>query len=241
MRSRNGIILAILAVLAMLALWAVSDNKVANGQDDAMPQTQTRAMEPETSVPVTHDHIKSEVKNPVLLAQIPSDIVLGNSQAAVTMIEYASLSCSHCAHFHNTVLPDLTKRYVNTGKVKFIFRPFPLNEPALVASMVASCAGPEKYYTLLKALFAAQEQWAFNPGFKESLASIAGVGGIDRARFDACLQDKDKEMEILVSRKQGADELGVDSTPTFFINGKKITGDHSLDAISGLIDPMLAK
>lgn len=154
---------------------------------------------------------------------LPSDKVLGKASAPVTLIEYASLSCSHCANFHNDVLPTIQKEYIDTGKVRLIFRDFPLNAPALIGAQAAHCIGKAdsaKYYQTIKTLFAKQRDWALDERFKPKLAALVKPMGMDAKAFDACLADKDIETKVLQSRQNG-DKAGVASTPTFFVNGEK--------------------
>lgn len=168
----------------------------------------------------------------------PTDIVHGDAKAKVTIIEYASLTCSHCAAFNTHVLPELEKNYIDTGKVKLVQRPFPLNEPALRAAQLTYCVPKEQYTTFTKVLFTSQGQWAYEPDYRASLSKIAGVGGMSKEAFDACMENKDVETRVLASRKTGED-LKVDSTPTFFINGEKFAGGRTIAEFSKAIDPLL--
>lgn len=169
------------------------------------------------------------------------DHVLGKADAPVTIVEYASLSCPHCAAFHQTTLEQVKQKYIETGKVRFVFRDFPFNAPALRGSMVAHCAGKEKYYTFLKVLFDQQSQWAFHRDFLNILEKIARLGGMSAADFKACMENKTLEEKLITRMKEGAEVLGVKTTPTFFINGTQVEGHRSLDEFSAHIDPLLKK
>lgn len=164
---------------------------------------------------------------------------LGDPAARLTMIEYASLTCSHCATFHNTVLPDLRSRYIESGQVRLVFRDFPLDELALRAAQLARCAGPERYFRFLSALFAQQEQWAAASDPLASLKQLGRLGGLPEAEMDACLADKALEESILQSRLDAQQQFGVSSTPTFVINGQVYAGSRDADAFAALIDPLL--
>ena len=164
------------------------------------------------------------------------DIVLGKTEAPVTLIEYASLSCPHCAHFHQEILPELKKQYIETGKAKLYFRHFPLNAPALRAAQLVECADPGQREKFLDVLFELQAQWATGDDYQDKLKQIAGVGGIDSARFDACMNNKSLENRIVATRQKGTDEAKVDATPTLFINGVKFQGGPDIDAIGKAID-----
>ncbi len=175
--------------------------------------------------------------NPHVLAPRPTDIIYGDVNALVTIVEYMSMSCSHCAHFHQSTLPDLEKEFITTGKAKLIVRHFPLNEPAMRGSMVVECAGKNGLdpKSFIKVLLEMQNKWAFSEDYLKNLKQIALVGGIDSAAFDSCLADKPLEATILTSRKEGEEALKIDSTPFFFINGVKYEGDRTIEGFRAAI------
>lgn len=176
----------------------------------------TQAAEPTDEQPTLAD-----ASDPIFLAGA-NDIVIGDVNAPATIIDYSSLSCPHCAHFHLEVLPQLKKALLDSGKAKLAFRHFPLNEPALRASQLVECSGVMKREAMLKALFETQKNWAFSESFKNDLKIIAQQGGIDAAAFDSCLADKALEDAILQTRQEAATKAGVNSTPSFFVNGKPV-------------------
>jgi protein-disulfide isomerase len=157
------------------------------------------------------------------------DLALGNADAPITVVEYASMTCSHCAHFHNTVWPKLKEKYVDTGKVHFIFREFPLDDLARGASMLARCAGEGKTYPLIAALFAKQDQWAFVRQPLPELFKFAKQAGFTQESFDKCLTDQKLLDDITAIRTRAVEEFGVGATPTFFINGKKMLTAPSIE------------
>jgi protein-disulfide isomerase len=175
-----------------------------------------------------------------LLEISDKDIVLGDKNAPVTVIEYASLSCSHCASFHHTTFPELKANYADTGKIRFVLRDFPLNKPAVVASQVARCAPKEKFYDYVSALFAAQTQWLGKEAEKQ-LLGIARLGGMTKEEFDACLANKELEKSVMESRYHAAQVLQVRSTPTFFVEGIQYEGGKSYQFFSSAIDKLLAE
>ncbi len=185
----------------------------------AVPAAQASA--PPTAAPI----------DVALLAPKPNDIIIGDANAMVTIVEYSSLSCPHCAHFHKDVLPDLDKEFLSTGKAKLVIRHFPLNEPALKAAELVECSGNTggQRSNFEKVLFEMQAQWAFDDNYLKELKQIALVGGIDSAAFDSCLADKDLEARIVATRQEAGDKLGVNSTPTFFINGKRLESDFGIE------------
>lgn len=153
----------------------------------------------------------------------PDDMSLGNPKAKIEIIEYASLSCPHCGHFNDAVFPALKAKYIDTGKVRYTLKEM-LTEPANVAAagfLLARCAGPDKYFTVVDQVFRSQPRWT-QGNVKPILAEIGAANGVDAAHFDACLQNK-AEVDAVVGRAQrAAEQDGVNSTPTLFINGKKI-------------------
>jgi protein-disulfide isomerase len=175
------------------------------------------------------------------LAVQPGDRVLGKADAPITIIEYASLTCPHCAHFEVDVLPKLKEKWIDTGKAKLVLRDFPLDEPALRAAMVARCAPPERFYPLVDTFFAQQEQWATTREYRAALEKLAKLGGISNKEFAACITDKKLEDQVAQSRLTAAQQLGVDATPTFFINGKKFDGAPTLEAFDQALSGVAAK
>ncbi len=178
-----------------------------------------------------------------LLKQQEGDMVLGDAKAPVTIIEYSSLSCPHCADFSKNTLPELTKKYIDEGKVKLVHRDFPLNEPAYRASLLAHCAGEKdqkRYFNFTKVLFETQENWAFHKNFLERLSNIGKLGGISGDTFDKCMEDKKLGDKILGMKQAAVKELDVNATPTFYINGQKYESAHDVEAFSAAIDKLLA-
>ena len=146
------------------------------------------------------------------------DMALGDEKAPCTIIEYASMTCPHCAAFHMNTFPELKKRYIDTGKVRFIFREFPLDQLALAAFLLARCAGPEKYFPMIDTLFQLQKEWLVQKPLAPLLA-IAKQAGMSEQAFNECLQDQ-KLIDGIEDVRQRAMKLNVQSTPSFFINGK---------------------
>lgn len=185
-------------------------------------------------------------------APLATDYSLGKPNSPVTFIEYASLSCPHCAHFHSQVLPELKKRYIDTGKMIYILRQFPLNEPALKGAMLVDCvgsdSGAERYYTFVRVLFEAQDKWAMDTNFLTSLQSFAGVGGVGKPRFDACMNDSAREIKLLKIKQEASKDLKVTGTPSFYINGRKFDSNPTaenfiqyIDALPGVNTPAKAE
>lgn len=182
----------------------------------------------------------------VLAKATTNDIIMGNKDAPITFIEYASLSCPHCASFYSDGFAKLKAEYIDTNKVKFIYRDFPLNRPALTAAALALCqvndrnTDSEKYYDFIKALFKTQESWAFVENFNEKLETIAKLDGISTEKFNSCIKDIKLQQSILKARVDAAKILQIQSTPTFIINGEVINGYGGYEEIKMLIDKKLS-
>jgi protein-disulfide isomerase len=157
----------------------------------------------------------------------------------VTIIEYASMTCSHCAAFHKMTYPVLVSKYVDTGKARFVLREFPLDPLATAAFMLARCAGPDKRNALVDLLFQTQKDWAFTNNPIEALSSIVRQAGIGHDGFDACLKDQGLHEKINQTRERASEKFGVNATPTFFINGVKHSGEITPVDLDKLLDPLL--
>jgi protein-disulfide isomerase len=170
------------------------------------------------------------------------DLVLGKADAPVTIIEYASMTCPHCAHCHKTTYPALKTKYVDTGKVKFIFREFPLDDLAVAASMLARCAGKDnnsaRAMAMIDVLFSSQDKWAVRQPLPV-LQQISRQAGITEKAFDECLKDQKLYNDILAMRERGSKDYKVESTPTLFVNGKMVKGGVSIEELDKVIEPLL--
>ena len=171
------------------------------------------------------------------------DFVIGNEDAKITIIEYASLSCSHCADFHVNTLETLKKEYIDTGKVKMVFRDYPFNYPALLGSMVLRCI-PENYrYDYMNALFKLQPDWVNKENKKtiQELYKIMQSGGMTKEEYDACIYNTELENEILEGVMEAQNQFNIKSTPSFIINGKLIEGNKSIKEFRQIIDKILSQ
>jgi protein-disulfide isomerase len=150
------------------------------------------------------------------------DIVMGKEDAPYTIVEYASMTCPHCANFHLEVLPELKKKYIDTGVAKLILREFPFDNVAAAAFMLARCVDEAKYYDFVGVLFQNQEEWAFGSDPLPGLQKFAKQAGFTEARFNECLRDEKLLKHVEWVRNRGHSEFEVRATPTFFINGKRL-------------------
>jgi protein-disulfide isomerase len=164
------------------------------------------------------------------------EMTLGPDTAKVTVIEYASATCPHCAAFHNETFEALKKEYIDTGKIKFVFREFPHQDAALAAFMLARCAPKEKYFPLIDVFFATQPEWTQNP--LEGLNKIAQQAGFTKESFDSCMKNETVAKDILAVRSK-AEGFGVTGIPTFFVNGERFEGETTIEAFRAKIDPLL--
>ena len=172
---------------------------------------------------------------------LPDVSVLGPADAKVTVVEYGSMTCGHCANFATKVFPDFKTKYIDSGKVRFIFREFPLDDLAAAGSILARCAGPDKTFPMIETLYAKQADWAFSSGNPvPKLFDIAKQAGFTQETFDKCLKDQNLLNQITAARARASDVLGVSSTPTFFINGKRLQDVPTVAAFDKVIEPLLA-
>ncbi len=175
----------------------------------------------------------------LLEPQALPDMVLGDPAAPVTIVEYASMTCPHCATFHETTLPKLKEKYIDTGKVKLIFREFPFDPRAAAAFMLARCAPAEQYFPMIDVLFKQQASWSTPEDARTPLLQIAKLAGFTQEKFETCLKDQELLNKVRAVFDKGSKEYGVESTPTFFINGEKTSGTLSIEELSALIDKHL--
>ncbi len=192
--------------------------------------------------PPGHRAFAAETEEAAESPHLTGDIIEGAEDAPVTVIEYASMTCPHCANFHINTWPDLKERYVDTGKVKFIFRDFPFDGSALRASMLARCGGKDRHGAFIDVLFQQQNDWGTAKTISEldeRLGRVAKFGGIGEEAYQACMADKVLQTSIIEARLKGQNEFKIQSTPSFIINGKLHSGSMTIEAMAALIDPLL--
>lgn len=168
------------------------------------------------------------------------DMALGPANAPVTITEYASMTCPHCAAFNEQVFPKIKAEYIDSGKVRYVFREFPLDIKAAAGSMLARCIAkgdPNKYFAVTDMLFRQQNEWVKNT--TETLTRIGKQAGLSQQQVEDCLKDQSLLDKIVADQKYATEVLKVESTPTFFINGEKIKGDASFEAFAKVINPLL--
>ncbi len=170
-----------------------------------------------------------------------SDIAIGSADAKVTVVEYSSLTCPHCAAFQSKVFPGFKAKYIDTGKVRFITREFPLDNLAAAAAMLARCLAPEKSFDFVETMFATQDTWGGhnvqNP--KAMLFEIAKQAGFTEETFEKCLTDQALLDKLTALRTRASEKFQINSTPTFFVNGKRVSGNTNLVDFEKVIEPLL--
>ena len=234
MSQQNKIIAAVIAVLVMVSAAFIASR----------PAEDTSVAEVETAAPQA-DIVEVEAPQPARNAgalETPNpmgEIVLGRADAPVTIVEYSSLTCPHCGAFHRDTLPKLKKQYIDSGQVKIYFRPFPFDPYATAGAMLAQCVAPAAQVNFLDVLFKRQMQWIQSEKPMDELQKLARQAGLSESDFVVCLKDESKLESIRQMQSAAAEELGVRSTPTFFINGEKLEGNRGLDEFDKRIKPLL--
>lgn len=170
------------------------------------------------------------------------EISIGSPDAKVVAVEYASLTCGHCATFHNKVLPELKTKYIDTGKVRLIMRPFPLNNIDAAAMMLSRCVSPDKTLPMIDTFYHTQADWAFKEGNPvPRLFELAKQAGFTQESFDKCLTDQALLDKLTAMRTRASEKFGVSATPTFFINGKRLQAAPTMAEFDKVLEPLLPK
>jgi protein-disulfide isomerase len=254
-RLSSGVVLATLA----LVLAACSDEKkdaadamttgstatstASTGSTAAAPATQVaQAAAPAAPAGAAKELPKPDGEIEVSKLMAPGalpEMAIGKADAPVTIVEYMSMTCPHCAHFHNTSFEAIKQKYVESGKVRFVLREFPFDPRAAAAFMLARCAPEGQYFPMVSMLFKQQEQWAAAQNGRDALLQMSKLAGFSQESFEACLTNQKLLDDVNAVMQKGSKEFEVSSTPTFFINGKRYSGDMSVDTMSALIDPLL--
>ena len=217
-KSRQGLSAMLLAG-AVLMVGAPAYTGAAIAQETAAPQAQGTVDAEALMQP----------------GELP-DIVIGNPDAPVTIVEYASLTCSHCADFHANAYPTIKTEYLDTGVSKLIVREFPFDPRALAGFMLARCVPEERRTAMIDVLFDQQRQWAGAENASVELLAIARQAGMSQEQFTACLQDSDLQKKVMAVQQRGQSEFGVNATPTFFINGNRYAGAMSAEEMGAVIE-----
>lgn len=192
-----------------------------------------------SSLPAAGTAVAQTADDELLVPGPLGEMTLGNPSAPVTVIEYASMTCSHCAAFHETTFKPFKEKYIDTGKVYFIFREFPLDALASSAFMLARCLPEDRYFPFVDILFSQQSTWAFTNDPASALLNISKQAGFTRKTFEECLTNQEILDGVQWVKDRGSQEFAVRATPTFFINGTLKSGALSLESMEQEIEPLL--
>lgn len=251
--SRLATSLAVSLLVLTLAACSDSDEKAEApapaATETAAPATDTAAADVTKTSPETTASTEAVVEAPksdgdVDMAKVLEpgplkEMFIGKEDAPVTIVEYMSMTCPHCARFHAGTFHPLVEKYVDTGKVRFILREFPFDPRAAAAIMLARCAPEAQYFPMVDVLFTQQQIWATAEDARAALLQIARLAGFTQESFEACLTNQKLLDDVNSVRTKAADQFGVNSTPTFLINGKRYSGEMSIEQMSAIIDPLL--
>jgi len=225
------------------ALWLAASPALAQTTTPAPTSSPTPAVTPSPALsPPAAAVVAPPVMVPIdqLMAAGPlPDIVQGSPTAPITIIEYASMTCTHCAAFHELTWPELKTKYIDSGRAKFILREFPLDPLATAGFMLARCAGPEKRNLLIDQMFSQQKTWAFVDKPVEPLLAMVKTIGFTQTDFETCLKNQDLYEQVSQTRERAAEAFNIDSTPTFFVNGRKMTGELAIGDFDRVLDPLV--
>ena len=232
--SKQNQIIAAIAVLIVLAGIGFLISQPSEAPQVAETAINSNQQGEAPAVAAASDLGALETPNPL------GEIVLGSPDAPVTIVEYSSLTCPHCGAFHRDTLPKLTEKYVDKGLVKFHFRPFPFDPYATAGAMLAQCVTPAAQVNFLDVLFKRQQQWIQAENPMDELQRLAKQAGLSESDFVVCLKDQNRLDAVRQMQAAAAEELGVRSTPTFFINGEKLQGNQPLAEFENKLKPFLA-
>ncbi|MBO6719029.1 MAG: DsbA family protein [Rhizobiaceae bacterium] len=225
---RRNVLLSLIAVSASGALLAACGEEEAKAPDEAPPPAVGDAPPAQGSVDMAK----------LLEEGALPEKMLGDADAPVTIVEYASMTCPHCASFHAQTLPAIKERYIDTGKARLLFREFPFDPRAEAAFMLSRCS-EDSYFAMVDVLFKQQRSWAGVEDARSALLQISKLAGFSQESFEACLTNQQLLDDVRAVRARGASDFGVEATPTFFINGGKYSGALTVDQLSAIIESHL--
>jgi len=244
--TKKIIIPVIICLLVLLAAIGALQWKSSNADQDIKAETNvtSNATTIETSAIAINTETSATLKTEKVEWKATANagsLTIGAENAPVTITEFSSLSCPHCASFHSGALPDLKKDYVDSGKVKFVFRDFPLNAPAVAGSLLLKCVPVNDRYDFMMMLFEQQAQWAFDPSYAQKLQQYAALIGIGSDKAKSCMTDKDAELAMFDQMRLGNARYGIESTPTFVFepSEEKLTGAMPYGEFSKRIEKLL--
>lgn len=239
------IVLVALSVVIFNNYKGSAPSKNSSQKTEEVKSTDDNHSKSSLEVSLQGDEESKDYSGEKILKVTKEDLTIGDKNAPVKLVEYASLSCPHCASFYRESFEKIKEKYIDSGKVLFVFRDFPLNEPALIGATYAKCVaqeqGSEKYFSTIKSLFKVQDSWAFDGNFIGRLEAIANLEGIGSEKFSECVNNKSIQDSILEHRMIVAKQLQIKSVPSFFINGELSSGYVDYVTLERLIDKKLAE
>jgi protein-disulfide isomerase len=226
-------IVAVIVVVVAGAIWFFTSRQTTVALDEAAATVPASTATGTTAAPAAP---AAPASNDPLMQPGPlGDMTLGDPKAPNVVIEYASMTCSHCQRFHAEVYRPFKEKYIDTGKVYFIFRDYPLDPLAKAAIVVAHCAPKERFFPLVDLMFDHQDQWAFVQDPATALFNLVKQAGFTQESFNACLTNQQLADGVQAVHDRAEKEFGVGSTPTFFVNGKKLAGEQTLATFDQLL------
>jgi protein-disulfide isomerase len=237
----------LLAVALACAPAVAQEEPAAEEQPAVVPVDPPTAVDevapapPEDVEPASIEDAAPAVLPADLLAISDTDRILGDRDAPVTVVEFSSLTCPHCGAFHRDTLPALRAQYIDTGKVRYVIRHFPLDGVALQAAALADCMPADRYFPFIETLYTNQENWVRGQDPMHGAIQLARLSGMSEAEVGACLSNEANLNAVISSRLRAETELQVTSTPTFFINGERMKGAQPIEDMAAVIDPLLTQ
>ncbi|MEC9022294.1 MAG: DsbA family protein [Pseudomonadota bacterium] len=225
-----GFVLLVGVAIALFNGISTSEPVIESGTQTRSPSTAKSDKDPESSV--SPDASFSEITID------KTDLIVGNENAPVTIIEYSSLTCPHCSDFHKKVLPVIKREFVDTNKVRLIYRDFPLDQWALRAAIIARCAGPKRRYRFIQTFFLQQEQWTSGDP-AAGLVALAKLGGLTMSSLEKCLSDKQMIDSVIKERLAATKQFAIRSTPTIIVNGDLYSGGLEIEQLRSVIEEKL--
>lgn len=229
---KNKILISSVAIVCLLAVVYFTFNEPTENKEELILYTMNDLNDSGSQVILEMDSNIIDVSL--------EELTLGDPNAPITIIEYASMTCSHCAEFHNKTYPDLKKNHIDTGEVKFIFREFPLDKLAMATSMLARCVDNEISMAFIEILFKNRDRWISENALNE-LKNFSKQAGLDSNEFDACLNNQQLLDDLIAGKEKAIEDYKINSTPSFIINGEVVSGNKPYSFFESKIEQILAK
>ena len=229
---RNKILISSVAIVCLLAVVYFTLNKPTGNKEELILYTMNDVNDSGSQIILDMDSNIIDVSL--------EELTLGDPNAPITIIEYASMTCSHCAEFHNKTYPDLKKNHIDTGEVKFIFREFPLDKLAMATSMLARCVDNEISMAFIEILFKNRDRWISENALNE-LKNFSKQAGLDSNEFDACLNNQQLLDDLIAGKEKAIEDYKINSTPSFIINGEVVSGNKPYSFFKSEIEQILSK